>query len=100
MKCNITFSHVAHNILFFCVNQAEGSSSKRYNTLANQCRAVNPSTDLATFVRSVVGGSGSGPGGGGGSVLTIPSSFNKFTFIPPRNPPPGSVSCSQHDIQV
>ncbi|XP_046447044.1 uncharacterized protein LOC124196209 isoform X5 [Daphnia pulex] len=79
--------------------RAEGSSSKRYNALANQCRAVNPSTDLATFVRSVVGGSGSGPGGGGGSVLTIPSSFNKFTFIPPRNPPPGSVSCSQHDIQ-
>ncbi|KAI9565377.1 hypothetical protein GHT06_009169 [Daphnia sinensis] len=83
--------------------RAEGTSSKRYNALANHCRAVNPYTDLATFVRSVVGGSGSGggagTGGGGGSVLTIPSSFNKFTFIPPRNPPPGSVSCSQHDIQ-
>ncbi|KAK4018014.1 hypothetical protein OUZ56_000084 [Daphnia magna] len=83
--------------------RAEGTSSKRYNALANHCRAVNPYTDLATFVRSVVGSSGSGggagTGGGGGSVLTIPSSFNKFTFIPPRNPPPGSVSCSQHDIQ-
>ncbi|XP_059351625.1 uncharacterized protein LOC130691526 isoform X2 [Daphnia carinata] len=83
--------------------RAEGTSSKRYNALANHCRAVNPHADLATFVRSVVGGSGSGSGagtgGGGGSVLTIPSSFNKFTFIPPRNPPPGSVSCSQHDIQ-
>nr|CAH0101404.1 unnamed protein product [Daphnia galeata] len=77
--------------------RAEGSSSKRYNALANQCRTVNAGSDLATFVRSVAGGSGGG--GGGSSVLTIPSSFNKFTFIPPRNPPPGSVSCSQHDIQ-
>lgn len=56
--------------------------SKRYTALANQCRGVNPSADLATFVRFVTGGTG------GSCALSMPGSFNKFAFIPPRNPAP------------
>lgn len=53
--------------------QAE-NMAKRYNSLAVHCRGVNPSADLTAFVRSM------------GSIPAA-SSTNKFTFVPPRNPP-------------
>ena len=67
-------------------SQTEGMS-KRYTALANQCRSVNPSVDLATFVRSVTGAQ---------QAINVP--FNKFAFVPPRNPTPGALVSAQHDM--
>lgn len=60
--------------------------SKRYTALASQCRSVNPSADLATFVRSV-----------SGAQPALGAPFNKFAFVPPRGPAPGAFVTCQHD---
>ena len=49
--------------------------SKRYSSLAVHCRGVNPLADLAAFTRSL------------GPIPATSSINNKFTFVPPRNPP-------------
>ena len=52
--------------------------SKRYSSLAAQCRGVNPSLDMSSFMRNV-----------NATIPATSANFSsiKFTFVPPRNPP-------------